>query len=325
MNPAKKAVTKGRNVLLGGLIRSVDQLLQHTAQVQSKQLELEAKLDDIQNRQINTGALEVGDHQIIVKLFNGLKLYLDTRDISLTPHVALDGIWEPEITKAWVAHINPGDVVFDIGANFGYFGLLAAHLVGKKTGKVIFFEPNPNLVNYIHQTLNLNWYNEQSVVEGSAVSDKESTMTLNILKGYIASSTLQSIDKLKGYLDEKMEIEVEQAVDVPVIKLDDYCKQRGIKQIDVMKMDIEGFEDKAYAGMRSVVAQSTAMKLFIEFTKEAYEQPVDFYKQMLADFGHVYTISPDGDLLVPKKTDYASMVGDAEDWAMLVFSKRKLT
>jgi hypothetical protein len=61
--------------------------------------------------------------------------------------------------------------------------------------------------------------------------------------------------------------------------------------------------------------------LFIEFTKQSYENPEKFYNEMLKDFGHLYLIDIDSNIVKPLKTDYASVMGGSDDWVMPIFSK----
>jgi FkbM family methyltransferase len=236
--------------------------------------------------------------------------------------MALDGIWEPQITNAWLALVKPADTIFDIGANFGYFGLLAAHKTDKKNSKVILIEANPHLISYINKTLSLNWYNEQAVVENFAVSDTTGKAVLNILKDYIGSSSMQTVEELDTYMHSKMQLELAESITVKAQDLDSYCKQHNIESIDLIKMDIEGYEDKAYQGMRQIVSSSPNITMFIEFTKEGYANPRRFYDQMLEDFGYVYLIDAQGNLVKPKKNDYDFVIGGADDWVMPVFSKQ---
>jgi hypothetical protein len=119
----------------------------------------------------------------------------------------------------------------------------------------------------------------------------------------------------------KMPLETAEEVKVKAVSLDDYCKEHGIKTVDLIKMDIEGFEDTAYKGMRTVVKNSPNLTFFIEFTRDSYKDPKGFYDQMLQDFGHVYVIDDDGYIVKPKKTTYEAIIGDADDWVMPIFSK----
>lgn len=338
-NIAKRVLIKSRDKLLtkvidslqhtnGAIEKSTAQQLAilQTIQDQIEVLKYESSMRDfeIDQRLKNSGTIQVSASELITKTFSGLKIYLDPRDISVTPHLALDSIWEYHITAAWRGVVKPHDTVIDIGANFGYFGALAAQMTDKKDSKVVFFEANPALIPYIRKTLSVNWLNEQSVVENLAVSDKEGTATLHVLKDYIGSSSLLATKHIDSYMHEKMHIvETESSVDVPATTLDAYCKKHKIGTVDLIKMDIEGFEDKAYDGMRQIIKASPHATLFVEFTKESYSDPRDFYDKMLEDFKYVYLINSSGALIPQSKTDYESVIGNPEDWIMPVFSKNK--
>lgn len=324
-NIAKDIIIKSRDKMFAKLVKSIDDLNNRVDEIKHHQLNIDERNEyryrDLSEMVRNSGILQVSQNEVVVKLFNGLKIYLDTRDISVTPHLALDSIWEYNITRAWIDVVKRHDVIIDIGANYGYFGILAAQQTDKKDSKVIFFEPNPELVPYIHKTLSVNWLNEQSVVENMAVADKPGKAKLNVLKDYVGSSSLHTAKHIDAFMHNKMKVETQAVVTVQAVSIDDYCTGHNIKQVDLIKMDIEGYEDKAYQGMRDIVKASPNLTMFIEFTRESYDNPGQFYQQMLDDFGYVYLIDRQGRLVLQDKTDYASVIGTPEDWVMPVFSK----
>jgi FkbM family methyltransferase len=278
-------------------------------------------LREVKDRVKNGGTMHLSESEIITKIFSGIKMYLDPRDIAVVPHLVLDGVWEHRITAAWLKVVKPTDTVIDIGANFGYFGALAAQLTDKKRSKVVMFEANPHLMPYLRKTMSVNWFNEQTVIENLAVADKKGEVTLHLLKDYIGSSSLYSPEQLDTYMHDKMYLETQEQIKVQAVTIDEYCKQHGIKTVDLIKMDIEGYEDKAYQGMRKIVAASPNITMFVEFTPDGYEKPKAFYEQMLKDFGHVYVMDDDGRILKPADTSYAKVIGDTDDWVMPIFSK----
>jgi len=278
-------------------------------------------LEELKQRTKNAGSIVLNEHEMVTKIFSGLKMYLDPRDIAVVPHLALDSIWEHRITAAWLSVVKPTDTVLDVGSNFGYFGALAAQNSDKKHSKIVHFEANPHLIPYIHKTLDVNWLNEQSVVENLAVSDKEGTLTLRILKDYLGSSSVLPLEHTAAYMSTKMHLETAEEVKVKAVSLDDYCKKSGIKTVELIKMDIEGYEDMAYKGMKSIVKNSPNMTFFIEFTPDSYKDPKGFYNEMLHDFGHIYVIDEEGYITKPKKTTYEAIIGDTDDWTMPIFSK----
>ncbi len=307
----------------------IDRLTDHLekSQQENKHL-LEAALNEQRLfHSMDGGILRISDTEVATRIFNGYIMYLDPRDISISVNILLQGIWERWVTLAWlsiIGNLKPDAVVLDIGANNGYFGLLAARALDIKKANVILFEPNPHLLYYIRKTLSVNWVNENTTVVPVGVSDKKGTAKLNILKDYVGSSSMHSIKQQDVHLSHKMKIDTEEIVEVQTVRIDDYCQEHGIKMVDLAIMDIEGYEEKAYAGMRKVVAKSPDMILFIEFTKDGYDNPEALYNQMKKDFGHIYTIDTEGNLKVPPDNSYKVVASAVEDYIMLVFSKRNL-
>ncbi len=278
-------------------------------------------INEIDKRVKNSGVITLSDTELLVKIFSGLKMYLDPRDHAITPHLALDGIWEHRITSAWLKVMQPNFTVLDIGANNGYYGALAAQHSDKKHSKVVLFEANPHLIPYIRRTLNVNWLNEQTTLENLAVSDRDTELTLHVLQDYIGSSSVHSNKHVETYMKGKMELQTAEEIKVKATSIDKYCQKHGIKTVDLIIMDIEGYEDTAYAGMRGTIAASPNATLFLEFTPGAYKDAEGFYTQLLKDFGHVYVLDDDGAIRRPAKTDYRSVIGDTDDWVMPIFSK----
>lgn len=294
-------------------------------QQETNSLTREFIIEQRQRDDLRGGILQVTEREIATRIFNDLIMYLDPRDISITPHIALEGIWERWVTMAWITLLDKRDAtVLDIGANNGYYGMLAASKLDRKKAHVILFEPNPHLIPYIHKTLSVNWLNENTTVEPLAVSDVDGKAKLNILQDYIGSSSMQSLEELNATMGHKMQIDAEEIVEVETVTIDTYCERNGVADVDLAIMDIEGFEDKAYKGMQRTVKKSSNMSLFIEFTPGGYEKPKQFYNQMVKDFGKVYTLSPKGEFVKPTDNSYEHVVGDSPDYVMLVFSKRDL-
>ena len=292
------------------------------AELQKRQLQTVAIQTEMLKRQANSGYVQISKNEIMTKIFSGAKMYLDPRDVGLVPHLILDGEWERDITQAWLTTLKPKDVVLDIGANFGYFGVLASQQTNKDC-RVIMFEANPQLIPYLSKTVNVNSFDECATVENLAVSDKKGKITLNVLKDYIASSSVKSVSELNKFNTNGVNYELEAAVDVPATTIDIYCQNNKISNVNVIKMDIEGHEDKAYQGMRNIVKSSPDITLFIEFTKHAYDDPEAFYKKMLADFGNVFQIDNNGKIVRPKNRSYKAVIGESDNWSMPIFSKNK--
>ena len=77
--------------------------------------------------------------------------------------------------------ITPGCVFADVGANFGYYTLLGARLVGSG-GKVLAFEPQPAVAELLRESLSINSMANVEVIE-AALSNQPGRATLHVPKG----------------------------------------------------------------------------------------------------------------------------------------------
>lgn len=274
----------------------------------------------------SVGIMPVDEKTIAVKIFNDLIMYMDPRDLAVVPHIALERIWEKDTTTAWlhVLDTKKPRTILDVGANFGYFGLLAAQRVKHAKGRVVLFEANIELMDYLNKSFSVNWLNEGVSLENLAITDKRETVTLKLLENYIGSSSLHTSEKLNEYLGHKMNVKVEKELKVAAISLDEYCADSSMGVVDLIKMDIEGFEEAAYNGMTEVIKKSPDLVMFIEFTPSGYADPKDLFKKMHKDFNFCYGIEEDGTLEDISNQPYNSVIADPDDLRMLVMSKKSL-
>lgn len=144
------------------------------------------------------------------------------------------GSYEIDNQKIFISLIKPGDIVFDIGAQAGFYTLLASKLVGQD-GKVFSFEPFPKNFGNIRKHLALNRINNAEIFE-IAVSDRSGE--LNFASGNSVST---------GAISESGEILVKTR------SLDDLLDSGKIYPPKVIKMDIEGAEFLALSGAKNII------------------------------------------------------------------------
>jgi FkbM family methyltransferase len=140
------------------------------------------------------------------------------------------GGYELEFQRRLAAEIKPGGVFYDIGANVGFYSLLASTLIG--SGRVYAFEPLPANLGYLRKHLELNRLRNVEVLE-MAISDKCGT----------ASFATESSGGM-GYL------EPDGNLSVAIATLDALVLAGRIAPPDYIKMDIEGGEFGALLGGR---------------------------------------------------------------------------
>ncbi len=147
------------------------------------------------------------------------------------------GTYEVEKQKLFKKIVKPGDVVFDIGANVGFYALLASQLVGP-SGKVIAFEPLNKNVSYIRRHIKINNLDNVSIIE-AAVADKGGI-------GFLIRGT----DRFTGHLDSNSNKE---GLRVKTISLDEGVETGLIPMPDVLKIDVEGGEYNALKGAENII------------------------------------------------------------------------
>lgn len=197
---------------------------------------------------------------------------------------AVNRVHEEYTTRLFRKIVKEGDVVIDCGANIGYFTLLFAQLVGKK-GKVYSFEPETRNYKYLLRNIQLNGYHNV-VISQKAVADKPGKVKLFFCPYDTGHHTIQQHGGIQAYrpefVDEKKEFfEVDQE------SLDDFFKEIPTP-VNVIKMDVEGAEMLALAGMEQLIKRSKKLIMLIEFfpllIREMGQSPEAFARRLLEDF-----------------------------------------
>lgn len=211
----------------------------------------------------------LGDGTILTTIYSGQIIAVDQSDLSLAPHLILKGEWEKELTQKCesIVHDLESPVIFDIGANFGWYGLTLSRYSSKST--VHFFEANPEIIQLLEKTVLVNGLPLRSKINNLAVSDKSGQILhLDVLKHHKGSSTTcgfsQDLTKFYENRDEMSHF------DVSSISIDDYCKSNSISAIDFMKIDVEGAEEKVVKGAKGIIEASKELNIMLEWNIGAY-------------------------------------------------------
>jgi FkbM family methyltransferase len=151
--------------------------------------------------------------------------------------------------------VREGDIFFDLGANFGFYSFFVAPLCGR-SGEIHAFEANPSLISHLRRSIELNREYACIYLNAFAVG-KESG-------GYLPLYGPERIGCSSLYPHEWLNRDSK--VLVPIISIDQYVREKGIRRIDVMKIDIEGAELDALLGMKETFRLCPPKVIICELT-----------------------------------------------------------
>ncbi len=172
------------------------------------------------------------------------------------------GTYEPEKQKLFEKIVKKGDIVFDIGAQVGFYTLLASELVGPG-GKVFAFEPLPRNIFFLKKHLEINKIKNVEIAS-AAVSE-------NGGRAYFEEGLSSSVGHLT---DKKTETEV------AVISLDDWILGRKIPKPDVIKIDAEGAENDILKGALKILIEYQPQILLSAHSVELREKCTELLKSL---------------------------------------------
>ena len=187
-----------------------------------------------------TGAVQV----------QGLSLCLDPGDSMITQIILHDGTYEKAQTALLSGFLHPGDTFIDVGANIGWYSLIASRIVGTE-GRVVAFEPAPASFELLRRNAVLN-HCTNTILEPRALSDKAGELALHL------GATN------KGHNSILETSETRESVTVPAVELDDYLRNHE-GPIALIKIDTEGAEGFVLAGMEQTLRKHPETLIIMEF------------------------------------------------------------
>lgn len=255
----------------------------------------------------------LGMNTALCRILGRYKLYVDTRDEGFGSHLLLDGFWEIWLTMFIARMIKPGMNVIDVGANFGYYSVLTAELVGP-TGKVIAIEPNHDTTAFLKRTIRLNGYDDRTVVIESAVGNNPDNAALLFTphaepKNATIVATAEQVDQTLGSL-----------TNVSSCTIDSLLPQIG--RVDFIKIDAEGAEHDIFLGMRQTI-EIHDPDIVLEFNAARYADPGAFIDELRLFWPNLRHIDFHGECLAISK-DEIMQNRFGKDWLLFLSSKSKI-
>jgi FkbM family methyltransferase len=239
-------------------------------------------------------------------LVNGRRMFVDLWDSAVSTHLFVSKTWEPEETRLVSSLLREGDVFVDVGANVGYFTLVASDAVGK-SGKVFAFEPEPKNFSLLRKNVQVNKC-ANARCEQKAVTGTDYPVEL-----YLSSFNYE--DYNRGRQRARTQVEG--------VTLDSYFAPG--TRVDFIKMDVQGAEYFALQGMKRVLRDNPDIVLMMEFwphgLQEAGVEPSRLLEE-IEELGLVPYKAGTGKLAVFGRDEILQTGGD--DCINLVLSRNKL-
>ena len=189
--------------------------------------------------------------RLTFKLKEGKEFKLETNQTSyLTKVIYWKGINSFEYTKLFNDLIKNCKVFFDIGANIGYYSIMAA--TSSRTVNIFSFEPAEGPQKYLESNIRINGFQDRIMNNNLALSNEAGKITfyeVNNEKYSYLKYNLSGVGNAEGIKHDRKMSEYE----VPSNRLDNYVNENNIHGIDIIKIDTEGTEYLILEGARESI------------------------------------------------------------------------
>jgi len=196
-------------------------------------------------------------------------LALNQKDAVVSGSIALSA-YEQFETEIFKQSLRKDMVVVDIGANIGYYTLIAA----AESKQVIAFEPDVDNYQLLINNIEKNGLQNISAYQ-LAVGEKKGKISFFVNQDNFGDRRIYNFDESGS------------KTEVDVVSLDEFILENNLPKIDLLKIDIEGAEAIAFKGMKNILNQEH-LQMFVEFFPDGLKRtgfdPISFLKD-IANFG----------------------------------------
>lgn len=216
----------------------------------------------------------------------GFRMVVDAGDRDISRQLIEHGWYRDEQfeTEVFAAQLRPGMTVVDVGANIGFYTMLARSVVGE-SGHVIAVEPFPANAALIRASVRENGFANVTVIEAGA-ADRNGRASLYLSPNFDSEHSL--VD-----LGHRAPVGGDFTLEVETVRLDDVlARTLGSCRADLIKIDVEGGETRAVAGMERIFAASPDLILMSEFWPQGFVRAgstAQAYLAALARLGFQFT------------------------------------
>lgn len=210
----------------------------------------------------------------------GLWMNLNIQDL-IQETILLENVWDPLLTNFVTTNLGRDGVFVDIGANAGYFSLLASRCVGEG-GKVLAIEPNPNVAEQLKRNITRSNLPNVTVAETACVDTTETTSLTLYLYG-VSNSGRASVSRSNA---ESIE-----SVQVRATTVDQLIREHDLRNLMLIKIDVEGAELMVLKGMQETIKafKPTIVLELEDDLLKSFSTTTEEVIRFLSNFGYVTT------------------------------------
>jgi FkbM family methyltransferase len=206
----------------------------------------------------------------LVVHYLGAEFVVPTGDVTVVPSL-IAGDYERAEFEALERRLHRGMTVVDVGANIGLHTVFLASRVSPG-GRVLALEPEPANFGYLEANVQRNGLtNVELFMVGAGA--RGGTLRLHLVPGTVGGHTAAEIDGGSS-------------IDVEVVRLDDLLRDK-VTRIDLMKLDVEGYEAQVLDGFRETLARDRPL-LLIEFSPPLLRRCGTRPEELLATLQSIY-------------------------------------
>ncbi|HTD05890.1 FkbM family methyltransferase [Undibacterium sp.] len=222
----------------------------------------------------------------------GVNMSINTKE-HLQRFIYFWGLWEHNELRVLRTLLKPGDTFLDLGANIGFFSLVASRIVGER-GHVHAFEAIPDTLKELEANILLNSI-KNITVHPQAAADRE--MRVRFAKPADSRSEMNSM---------RFEVHGENYWEIPCVRVDESID--ATQAIKLIKIDIEGAEMMALRGMEKILQQPAKpiilCEVIDEFLKEMNSNAEELFFFLEAHgYQYVYLMENKGLMRLTRTVD----------------------
>jgi FkbM family methyltransferase len=245
--------------------------------MQARHLQLRQYQDLIAGTDV--GSIEIHPDELRIVTRECIAMAWQPEDLRTAPNVLVDyGVYEPEESPVLLASAAGAQVVFDIGANAGFYSL---HWLSRlaQGGQVHAFEPVPSTYARLARNVELNSAADRIHINNFGMGDEPKKISI-----FLPEFSGSGAASIKNLHPEEKSIEVEVSIDT----LDRYFAAAKLDRLDLVKVDVEGAELMVLQGGRQTLSRHQPL-LFLELLRK-WSKPFGYHPNdviaLLSEFGY---------------------------------------